>query len=149
MYGGSISNNYTISWGGGLRVNGKTNIYGGHITNNTAQFGGGIFVNNEEEGMPVVLNLTSQVGDSIVITGNTATGAQGGVTGNGRINLSGKIICKDNICNTKGYTDLKNFWAYTPVHIVGEMTDANIFFGAADGNTNKPVRRIFAYDYNK
>lgn len=151
MFGGTIAGNYTYGRGGGIRVEGPTSIFAGDIKDNTGLYGGGIFVFGESGfvGHTVALNLTAQMGDSIVITGNIATGAEGGVTGESRICLSGKIICKDNICNTMGFKVLKNFWTYVPIFVVGDLTGSNIYFGAADGVTDKPTCRIFAYNYSQ
>ncbi|MCQ2345608.1 MAG: hypothetical protein MJZ82_02440 [Paludibacteraceae bacterium] len=147
MNGGSIDSNISDGRGGAIRVEGGTTIHGGKIVNNTGLYGGGIFVCASTAFNLVTLDLFAAAGDSIVITGNTATGAEGGVTGNGNISLSGKIICRDNFCTNPEYKELKNFWTYDPVFIAGDLTGSSIFFGAANGDTDLPMCRVFAKYY--
>ena len=91
MYGGKISGNSSVSWGGGVFTTGIFQMYGGEISGNSAFYcGGGVYVadgifrmyggrisgnSTKEPGGGVAIdNGTFYVGGNAVISGNTTDG---------------------------------------------------------------------------
>ncbi len=85
MYGGSITDNKSEGYGGGVRIEsgGTFNMYGGSITGNKAKQGGGVSVSDSTFNMH---------GGSI--TNNVMTGSQGGgvYVSNGSFYMDGGTI---------------------------------------------------------
>ncbi len=95
MYGGKISGNVRVSYGGGVFSTGTFSMYGGEISGNSALFlGGGVYVadgtfkmyggkivgnTNNEGGGITINNGRFIVGGDAVISGNTYNGAENNV----------------------------------------------------------------------
>ncbi len=97
------------------------------FTNNSAGDYGGAILNNGG-----ILNLTTNQGKSIEITSNQAETVGSGIYTWGELNISGKVIVKDNLLTDE--TTHSNFSLYyeTPVNIIGDMTGSNIYFELVD-----------------
>ncbi len=106
---------------------GVLNMYGGSIDNNTGSTGGGIQMTSNGTGISEV-NLYGGV-----IENNKATEAGGGIHVNGKLNIKGAPVVKNNTVNGAAnniYTGL----AYTQVHFTEELTA-----GADLGFTHKDI----------
>ena len=160
MNGGTIAGNKANWSGGGVYVDkaGSFVMKGGTIRGNTAGSGGGVFVcfgtfvmtdgtisgnKATSEGGGIAnqgaMKLNAGKDKEIIITGNEAP-AGGGVLDYGDMELSGKVIIKEN--NSEG---AKNFAVCTdnvaamglttnPVVITGPLTGSEIYVSHVDSN---------------
>ena len=127
MTGGTISNNTSSHYGGGVFVaDYRTfNFSGGQITGNTASRGGGVHIDNSSPGG--TLNMTGGI-----ISGNTAIDRGGGVNvNNGTFNMRGGTITGNSAREYGGGVYAGGTFTKTGGIITGYNTDQ------ANGNAVK------------